>query len=529
MAGRSTTEAIHLLRSLMEKYRERQRDLHMAFLDLEKAYDSIPRELVWRTLIDKGAPGRYLRVLRDMYEGAKTRVRTLVGDTEFFPVEVGLHQDSAISPYLFALILDEISKGIQEDIPWCMIFADDIMLIAELAKGLNSRLEKWRKALKDKGLRISRDKTEYLRCDFGRSGRVDDDVAHRIRAGWVKWRAASGVLCDKRIPLKLKGKFYRVAIRPAMIYGSECWPITKAQANRVEVAELRMLRWTCGKSMVDMIPNGVFRAELDFDSIIDKMREGRLRWFGHLKRRPQTAPVRRVEAMVVDGSRRRGRPKLRWEDRLKQDMKELRLSEDMTSDRNAWRDRIRTIEYGVSISIGYGVSSSLSNTAYSFQQINTAYPLPLDTCMTRSSTNELFTPYKEPEREFRSSRRHFMTQSLDELRSPDFNLLSDQEYSEEEEAEAMAETMEKYMSKTRTDYGPGVARPKIDNKDQFELKGQVFKELRENTFSDSDNEDANEHIQKVLEIVDLFHVPNITVDQLMLRVFPISLTGAASR
>ncbi|GKE19731.1 hypothetical protein Tco_1427308, partial [Tanacetum coccineum] len=94
--------------------------------------------------------------------------------------------------------------------------------------------------------------------------------------------------------------------------------------------------------MVDMIPNGVFRAELDVDSIIEKMREGRLRWFRHLKRRPQTAPVRRVEAMVVDGSRRRGRPKLRWEDRLKQDMKELRLSEDMTFDRNAWRDRIRT-------------------------------------------------------------------------------------------------------------------------------------------------------------------------------------------
>ncbi|GJS13850.1 hypothetical protein Tco_0408322 [Tanacetum coccineum] len=198
-------------------------------------------------------------------------------------------------------------------------------------------------------------------------------------------------------------------------------------------------------------------------------------------------------------------------------------------------------EYGVSTSIGYGVSNFLSNTAYSFKQINTAYPLPLDTayrssgteteilCMTRSSTNELFTPYKEPEREFRSSRKHFKTLSLDELRSPDFNLLSDQEYSEEEEVEAMAETMEQYMSKTRTDYGSGVARPKIDNKDQFELKGQFLKELRENTFSGSDNEDANEHIEKVLEIVDLFHVPNITEDQLMLRVFPISLTGAASR
>ncbi|GKD44482.1 hypothetical protein Tco_1269127 [Tanacetum coccineum] len=136
--------------------------------------------------------------------------------------------------------------------------------------------------------------------------------------------------------------------------------------------------------------------------------------------------------------------------------------------------------------------------------------------MTRSSINKLFTPYKEPEREFQSSRRHFKTLSLDELRSPDFNIFSDQEYSEEEEAEAMAETMEKYMSKTRMDYVSGVARPKIEEKDSFELKGHFLKELSENTFSGSDNEDANEHIEKVLKIIDFFHVPNITEDQLML-------------
>ncbi|GKF96210.1 hypothetical protein Tco_0288945, partial [Tanacetum coccineum] len=67
----------------------------------------------------------------------------------------------------------------------------------------------------------------------------------------------------------------------------------------------------------------------------------------------------------------------------------------------------------------------------------------------------------------------------------------------------MAETMEHYMSKTQTDYGSGVARPKIEEKDSFELKGRFLKELRENTFSGSDNEDANEHIEKFLEIVYL--------------------------
>ncbi|GJY81717.1 hypothetical protein Tco_0494468 [Tanacetum coccineum] len=144
--------------------------------------------------------------------------------------------------------------------------------------------------------------------------------------------------------------------------------------------------------------------------------------------------------------------------------------------------------------------------------------------MTRSSTNELFTPYKDPEREFRSSRRHFKTLSLDELRSPDFSLFIDQENSEEEEAKTMEKTMEQYMRKTRADYGSGVGRPKIKDNDNFELKGQFLKELRTNTFSGSDHEDANKHVEKVLEIVDLFHIPYITIDQLMLKAFPMSLT-----
>nr|GEU32997.1 hypothetical protein [Tanacetum cinerariifolium] len=137
--------------------------------------------------------------------------------------------------------------------------------------------------------------------------------------------------------------------------------------------------------------------------------------------------------------------------------------------------------------------------------------------MTRSSTKELLTPFKELEREFQSSRKLFKTLSLDESRSPEYNLFFDlEENSKEEVAEKMAETLEQYMRKTRADYGLGIARLKIDDKDHFELKGQFLKELRDNTFIDLDHEDANEHIKKVLEIVDLFHVPNITQDQIML-------------
>ncbi|GKD29380.1 hypothetical protein Tco_1240158 [Tanacetum coccineum] len=88
-------------------------------------------------------------------------------------------------------------------------------------------------------------------------------------------------------------------------------------------------------------------------------------------------------------------------------------------------------------------------------------------------------------------------------------------------------TMEEYMTRTREGYGLGIGRLKIEEKDHFELKGHFLKKLRDNTLSGSDNEDANE--EKVYDIIDLFYIPNITQDQVMLRAFPMSLTRAASR
>ncbi|XP_071686839.1 secreted RxLR effector protein 78-like [Rutidosis leptorrhynchoides] len=124
----------------------------MVFLDLKKAYDCVPRNLIWKTLNGRSIPSRYISVIRDMYEGAKSYVRTSVGNTEVFPIEVGLHQGSALSPFLFVLILDELSRGIQEYIPWCLIFADDIVLVSESKEELNRRLEQWRVALEGNGL-----------------------------------------------------------------------------------------------------------------------------------------------------------------------------------------------------------------------------------------------------------------------------------------------------------------------------------------------------------------------------------------
>ncbi|GJV70816.1 hypothetical protein Tco_1490811 [Tanacetum coccineum] len=149
--------------------------------------------------------------------------------------------------------------------------------------------------------------------------------------------------------------------------------------------------------------------------------------------------------------------------------------------------------------------------------------------MTKSSTKNLFTPYEEPKQVLHSTRKLFKTTSLDYSSLPELDLFSDlEDQCEEEVTEEMGEpTMEEYMTKTGEDYRSGIARLKIDEKAHFELKGQFLKELRDNTFSGSDNEDTNEHIEKVLDIVDLFHIPDVTQDQIMLRVFPMSLTTAS--
>ncbi|TQD82926.1 hypothetical protein C1H46_031525 [Malus baccata] len=102
----------------------------------------------------------------------------------------------------------------------------------------------------------------------------------------MKCKSASGVLCDCRRPLKLKGKFYRMTIRPAMLYDTECWAVKHQHVHKMGVAEIRMLRGMCGHTRKDKIRNEDIRGKVGAE-IEGKMRENQLRWFGLVQRRPR--------------------------------------------------------------------------------------------------------------------------------------------------------------------------------------------------------------------------------------------------
>jgi len=134
-----------------------------------------------------------------------------------------------------------------------------------------------------------------MRSIIQKNGEINSDVNHRIQASWLKWRSATGVLCDRNISLWLKGKFYRTAIRPALLYGTECWAIKRYHAQKMSVAEMSMLRWMCSKTRRNKVRNEDIHNKIGVASIAEMMRENRLRWFDQVRRRSTDTPVRRVE------------------------------------------------------------------------------------------------------------------------------------------------------------------------------------------------------------------------------------------
>ena len=183
-----------------------------------------------------------------------------------------------------------------------MLFADDIVICEETREEVEWRLESWKYALERRGMKVSRSKTEYLCINGGNdnetvkmedtkvprvkefkylgstvqeSGGCERKVRKRVQTGWNGWRRVSGVICDKRLPARVKGKVYSSVVRPAMVYGLETVAVTKKQVEEMEVAEMKMLRFTMGVTRKDKIRNEHIRSTVKVERLGMKMREGR--------------------------------------------------------------------------------------------------------------------------------------------------------------------------------------------------------------------------------------------------------------
>ena len=166
---------------------------------------------------------------------------------------------------------------------------------------------------------------KYLGSTVQESGDCEWQVKKRVQAGWNGWRKVSGVICDRRLPARIKGKVYSSVLRPAMVHGLETVAVTKKQMEEMEVAEMKMLRFAMGVTRKDKIRNEYIRSTVKVERLGMKMREGRLRWYGHVMRRDQEYVGRKIMEMELSGKKRRGRPKRRFLDVVKKIWEKLVL------------------------------------------------------------------------------------------------------------------------------------------------------------------------------------------------------------
>ena len=178
--GRGTTDAIFVVRQLQEKYLAANKRLYMAFVDLEKAFDRVPRKVIWWALRKLGVEEWIVRLVQGMYANAQSRFHVDEGYSEEFEVKVGVHQGSVLSPLLFIIVLEALSWEFRSGVPWEDLYADDLVIITESLEECVRRLLTWKEAKEKKGLRVNAGKMKIMISDMG----LDLSVA-------LEWAAAA--------------------------------------------------------------------------------------------------------------------------------------------------------------------------------------------------------------------------------------------------------------------------------------------------------------------------------------------------
>ena len=240
------------------------------FCRSRKTFDTVPRKMAMVTLRWMGAPESEVKIVEAMYENTKARVVVRSGMSNEFQVIIGLRQSSALSPLLFILVMELISRKISTtDALRKIMYADDLVVVAEHRGELQGALEEWNDVFKKHGLKRNIDETEvmwvgkqreelnirleekeikqvnnfvYLGGNISENGRVDVEVRRRIQAGANGLRNVEGVMVDRKISRKLKGKVLDSCVVPASTYGLETLDLSELHQHKLQVCENNWIR-----------------------------------------------------------------------------------------------------------------------------------------------------------------------------------------------------------------------------------------------------------------------------------------------
>ena len=143
-------------------FRVKGKKLYFGFVDLEKAFDRVPEEVISWAMRKLGVEEWLELAVMSMYSGAKTVVRTVYGNCKSCEVKVGMHQGSALSPLFFVIVMEAISREFRVALPWELLYADDLAVTAETEEELIKRLNEWKDNVESKGMRVNMYKTKVM-------------------------------------------------------------------------------------------------------------------------------------------------------------------------------------------------------------------------------------------------------------------------------------------------------------------------------------------------------------------------------
>ena len=318
--GRSTMDQLFTLRQIMEKRLERNQSLLCCFIDYEKAFDSVWQEGLWKAMNFFGYSSKYIHLLQALYQQSSSAVRVNGELTDWFKTTVGVRQGCALSPQLFNILLEavmlyaihdtKIGVRVQGQLINNLRFADDIVLIADNDRDLQTIDDLVHQSSSNFGLKINITKTEvqaiskqpqllninvggeqlkqvdkftYLGGTISQTGSCSEEVKHRIGKAIGAFQALKKIWASQDIRCSTKVELYKVLVLSILLYGAETWTLKKVDENRLHTFEMACLRRIMGVTRFDRLRNTHIRRQLNMEeTIIDRVATKRLRYFGHI-------------------------------------------------------------------------------------------------------------------------------------------------------------------------------------------------------------------------------------------------------